>query len=221
MMLKPWVSSMSLLWFLGIAQIPTDVSQVLGVLPWTASTVLAVPGGSNAYPTLDGRLNPGEWDDALRVSNGSLTLYLKSVLGAVYLAVDCPYSPNPGMDLFIYEEAGADIRQLQVRSDVRERTLPSLDPQRFAMNDGWVMPSGWAAATLAGDIPVPPVPIPGQAGLPSPGVEMKIETSKFPRKLWNMRLELSVAESIGRCLELPQQNDGEDGFRWLAIFISR
>lgn len=221
MMLKTWVSSLGLFWFFGIAQVPTDAPQTLGVLARGVSPVLSVPGGSNASPTLDGRLNPGEWDDALRVSNGSLTLYLKTIRDDVYLAVDCHYSPNPGVDLFICDEGSAKVLQLQVRDEARERALPSLEPQRFALDKGWIMPSGWAAAAVTGDAPVPPGCPHGPAGLPSPGVELKIEASKFPRRLWSVRLELTIPEAAGRSLEFPQQTAGDDGLRWLTFFVSR
>ena len=199
--------------------------QTVSLLPFSfglsAQEIVRVPETDAPPVLLDGTFSAEEWDDALTVEGGGVTLYLKREAGHVFIAVRAQGLTSPVTNLYI-QPAGGEIHQLHVSAQLGERILPSdgSEPPPFT----WGATSLWYANEVRWDerrrrLLVDEGMEPGQAQVetlfPYDGFEFQIRKEKFGVSEWRIRVDVP---SVGRePLVFPRDTQPGDSRGWLVL----
>lgn len=187
----------------------------------SAQEMVRVPETDAPPVLLDGTFSVGEWDDALTVEGGGVTLYLKQEAGHVFIAVGSQGLTSPVTNLFI-QPVGGEIHQLHVSAQLGERVLPSdgSEPPPFT----WGFSSLWYANEVRWDERrrrqlVDEGMDQGQAQVetlfPYDGFEFQIRREKFGVSEWRIRVDVP---SAGRePLVFPRDTQPGDSTGWLVL----
>lgn len=106
----------------------------------SAQRVIVVPRGSHVV-MVDGKLSPGEWDDAAQFLLGSKArIYVKELRDYVWIAVEYLAGDNFALDLYL-QPADGSIYDLHSSAKLGERKLHGdswSEEWKWWNNEGWV-----------------------------------------------------------------------------------
>ena len=171
---------------LGVAIAPASLHAQLA----SPAPSIAVPAGRPTPVLLDGRLSPGEWDDARAIPlTDSIRLLLKQVDGHVFLAIATGSRVPRVVDLFLADGSG-QVHQLHASAQIGERALPDtlwedMQPAwRWGNHVDWIANEAKVDATQPADRPF------AARLFPADGTEFQIRRSRFSGTRWRLRVEV-------------------------------
>jgi hypothetical protein len=157
-----------------------------------AQQAIHVPVGKPGPVLLDGRLSPGEWDDAAVVPIGdSVRMLVKQVGGHVLVAVSSGARVGRPVDLYLQDASGT-ISQLHASMQIGERvhrdTLWTGDAPAWH----WGNHVDWIANETKLDSKQPTGGTFSSRLFPGDGTEFQIRRSRFLGREWRVWVEMNA-----------------------------
>jgi hypothetical protein len=182
-----------------------------------AQQAIRVPAGKPVPVLLDGRLSPGEWDDATAVPvAGSVRMLVKQVGGHVFVAVTSGALVGRPIDIYLQDASGT-ISQLHASMQIGERvhrdTLWTGDAPAWH----WGNHVDWIANESKFDSKQPTGGTFSSRLFPGEATEFQIRRSRFQGREWRVWIEAGIFPGTeGRTLFFPHGATRETG-TWAVL----
>lgn len=148
-----------------------------------------VPKGGDPV-LIDGRFSADEWRDAKEITFGSsATLYVKQFKNHVFIGVKSAAGTPRYVDLFLLDSENR-IYNLHASMQIGERFLSGnlwtdeKPPWRWGNHTDWIASEAKINSDKNKDLPL------AERFFPYDGTEFQIRRSRFPGKLWRIRIEI-------------------------------
>jgi hypothetical protein len=169
----------------------------------SAPNTVRVPKGRLVL--LDGRLGPGEWRDARKISvSSSVSLYVKQDDQYLYFAVEPKEPMLFGVNLYFNTVDPQRYLNLHASAKLGERLGHAGEWPEWV----WWNNEGWAANVGRFNT------FEGQRFLPDTAKELQISRSKLGKSRLLMRLDVETTSPLQ---EMPTQGIERDGKHWLEL----
>jgi hypothetical protein len=169
---------------------------------------ITVPKGDHLV-MIDGKLTPGEWDDAAQFSLGDKAhLYVKQSRGYVWMAVECLAGDDFTVDLYLQPADGL-LYDLHSSAKIGERKLHGAswsDQWTWWNNDRWV--ANWSRVDS----------FEKRRFLPQKVREYQISRARFTGKTWRVMFELMLpAEPKWQTFAFPEDAKSTTTEHWIVL----
>lgn len=152
---------------------------------------------------VDGKVSAGEWDDATEIKiSDQITLAAKVSGDFIFLAVKYPKPTYFGVDLSISSVMGRLVN-LHASAKLGEREFTDGKWPDWT----WWNNQGWVANTSRG------VTFERREFLPDEIKEFQICRSRFPGKVWRVRLEVHSNSTVA----FPETAESNNPDKWLKL----
>ncbi len=166
-----------------------------------AQTEIKLPKGTPVL--VDGQVAAGEWDDATEIKiSDQVTLAAKSSGDFIFVAVKYPKPTYFGVDLYVSSVTG-QLVNLHASAKLGERELKDGKWPDWT----WWNNQGWVANTSRG------ITFERREFLPDEIKEFQIRRSRFPGKVWRVRLEVHTNTTI----VFPEKAELSNPETWLRF----
>lgn len=173
-----------------------------------AQQVITVPKGNHVV-MIDGKISPGEWDDAGRFSLGGLAhVYVKQSEGYLWMAVECLTCEMFALDFYVQPADGL-LYDLHSSAKIGERKFQSgswPEPWTWWNNDRWV--ANWSRVDS----------FENREFLPQKVREYQISRQRFTGDTWRVMFELQLpAKPEWRTSRFPQEAKNMSTEHWITF----
>lgn len=169
--------------------------------PTLAQTEVKLPKGKPVL--VDGQVSAGEWNDATEIKiSDQVTLAAKANSDFIFLAVKYPKPSYFGVDLYVNSVAG-QLVNLHASAKLGEREFKDGKWPDWT----WWNNQGWVANTSRG------VTFERREFLPDEIKEFQIRRSRFPGKVWRVRLEVHSNSTVA----FPETAEPNNPETWLKF----
>ncbi len=173
--------------------------------------IVRVPPTAPTPILLDGRLEPAEWEGAMRVPvSEGVYLLVKQWGGHVYVAVRTAGPTPQPMDLYLVP-ADQERYQLHASLQIGERRLTAADPDPAWH---WGNHTDWIANEMKIDGRRQDRKVFSERLFPAEGTEYQIKRARFPGGTWRVRLEIGGVPGNERPATYPAGSKAEAPATW-------
>lgn len=177
-----------------------------------AQQVIVVPERSRAV-MIDGKLAPGEWDDAAQLPLGNLErVYVKQSNDYVWMAVQFLTCGMFALDFYV-QPADGSLYDLHSSAKIGEREFQGNSwPEHWTWwnNEGWT--ANWSRVDSFEQ----------RTFLPQTFREYQISRRRFAGQTWRVMFELQLpAKPEWRMLTFPEGAQNNSSRRWITLQLLR
>ena len=177
-----------------------------------AQQVIVVPERSRAV-MVDGKLSPGEWNDAAQFPLGNLArAYVKQSNDYVWMAVQCLTCDMFALDFYV-QPADGSLYDLHSSAKIGERKFQGnswAEPWVCWNNEGWT--ANWSRVDS----------FELRTFLPQNFREYQISLQRFAGETWRVMFELRLpAEPQWQTLAFPERAHNNSTPQWMILQLGR